>query len=215
VSSSPRPPAGQPQRESTLEEPSIRADWLSQFQAWLDDAVAAGIVEPTAMVLATADAQARPSARTVLMKRVDERGFVFYSNRESRKGMDLAANPRASLVFPWHQIRRQVVVAGPVAVLDEKSADEYFASRPYGSQLGAHASRQSRVIESRAILDAARERAEARYPPGSAVPRPPWWGGWRVEPETVEFWQGRPDRLHDRLRFRRVPHGWVLERLSP
>jgi len=198
-----------------LHERDIRSDWLSQFRDWLDDTVKAGLAEPTAMILATADADARPSARMVLLKDVDEGGFTFYSNRESYKGTDLAANPRASLVFPWHPIRRQVIVAGPVAMLDEQSSDEYFATRPYGSQLGAHASHQSRVIAGREVLDAARERAEASYPPGGRVPRPAWWGGWRLEPETVEFWQGRPDRLHDRLRFRREGEAWVLERLSP
>ena len=209
-------PAGAPAGQRTLDESTIGPNWLSQFQQWLEEAVAAGLAEPTAMVLATADARARPSARMVLMKGLDERGFVFYSNRTSRKGADLAANARASLVFPWHAMRRQVIVDGDVEVLDEQSSDEYFASRPYGSQLGAHASRQSTVIASRAVLDAARSRAEASYPPGTQVPRPDRWGGWRVEPDTVEFWQGRSDRLHDRLRFRREQgERWVLERLSP
>jgi pyridoxamine 5'-phosphate oxidase len=216
VSESPTPQGSDPAREDALDEHSIRGDWLSQFQAWLDDAVAAGLVEPTAMVLATADAEARPSARMVLMKGVDERGFTFYSNRESRKGRDLAVNQRASLVFPWHAIHRQVIVAGPIAVLDEHSSDEYFASRAYGSQISAHASRQSRVIADREVLEAARESAEASYPrEAGAVPRPAWWGGWLLEPETVEFWQGRMHRLHDRLRFRRERDGWILERLSP
>ena len=214
--SDPPEPAGAPAGQRRLDERTIGPDWLSQFQQWLEDAVAAGLAEPTAMVLATADARARPSARMVLMKGLDERGFVFYSNRTSRKGADLAANARASLVFPWHAMRRQVIVDGDVKVLDEQSSDEYFASRPYGSQLGAHASRQSTVIASRAVLDAARSRAEASYPPGTRVPRPDQWGGWRVEPDTVEFWQGRSDRLHDRLRFRREQgEQWVLERLSP
>ena len=214
--SDPPEPAGAPAGQRTLDESTIGPNWLSQFQQWLEEAVAAGLAEPTAMVLATADARARPSARMVLMKGLDERGFVFYSNRTSRKGADLAANARASLVFPWHAMRRQVIVDGDVEVLDEQSSDEYFASRPYGSQLGAHASRQSTVIASRAVLDAARSRAEASYPPGTQVPRPDRWGGWRVEPDTVEFWQGRSDRLHDRLRFRREQgERWVLERLSP
>ena len=214
--SDPPESAGAPAGQPTLDEVTIGPDWLSQFRQWLEEAVAAGLAEPTAMVLATADARARPSARMVLMKGLDERGFVFYSNRTSRKGADLAANARASLVFPWHAMRRQVIVDGDVKVLDEQSSDEYFASRPYGSQLGAHASRQSTVIASRAVLDAARSRAEASYPPGTRVPRPDQWGGWRVEPDTVEFWQGRSDRLHDRLRFRREQgEQWVLERLSP
>jgi pyridoxamine 5'-phosphate oxidase len=202
-------------REAALEERDMGRDWIAQFQLWLGEATAAGIFEPTAMVLATAGANADPSARMVLMKEVDGRGFVFFSNRDSRKGADLAANPRASLVFPWHAMHRQVVVAGAVAELDEERSDDYFASRPYGSQIAARASEQSRVIASRAELEAACARVETSFPAGSTVPRPPWWGGWRVEPETVEFWQGRRDRRHDRLRYRRERERWVLERLSP
>jgi pyridoxamine 5'-phosphate oxidase len=215
VNGSPRAATGDPREEAALEARDMAGDWITQFQLWLREATAAGIFEPTAMVLATAGAGADPSARMVLMKEVDGRGFVFFSNRDSRKGADLAANRRASLVFPWHAMHRQVVVAGAVAELDDERSDSYFGSRPYGSQIAARASDQSRVIASRAELEAACARAEASFPPGSAVPRPPWWGGWRVEPETVEFWQGRRDRRHDRLRYRREGERWALERLSP
>jgi len=203
--------AGEPQ----LREQDLRGNWLEQLRAWLGDAQAAGISEPNAMVLATADADGRPAGRTVLMKRLDERGLVFYSNRDSRKGRELAANPRAAAVFGWYSIRRQVIVDGTVAVLDEQASDEYFASRPYRSRIGALASRQSSVIPGREVLDEARSQLEQRYPQEGAVPRPAWWGGWRIVPESVEFWQGRRDRLHDRLRYRREGSGWVIERLSP
>ena len=167
------------------------------------------------MVLATADADGRPGGRTVLMKQLDSRGLVFYSNRGSRKGRELAENPRAAAVFPWYAIRRQVIVDGTVEVLDEQASDEYFASRPYRSRIGALASRQSSVISTRQELEEARDQLERRYPPEGPVPRPAWWGGWRVVPDSVEFWQGRRDRLHDRLRYRREGEGWVVERLSP
>jgi pyridoxamine 5'-phosphate oxidase len=200
----------------TLDESDLAPDWLAQFERWLDDAINAPLPEPNAMVLATAGADCRPSARTVLLKLVDPRGFVLYTNLESRKGRDAQANPAASLVFPWTQLHRQVVVTGSIEPVDDEEADAYFASRPHGSRLGAIASPQSRVIPSRKVLDKARAELERRYPEGSDVPRPPYWGGLRVVPDAVEFWQGRPDRLHDRLRYRREPDGaWVVERLAP
>jgi pyridoxamine 5'-phosphate oxidase len=198
-----------------LDEDDLAATWLVQFERWLDDAVNAGLPEPNATVLATADDTGRPSARTVLLKVLDERGFVLYTNLESRKGRDTAANPYASLVFPWMALHRQVVVTGAVERVDDKEADAYFASRPHGSRLGALASAQSQVIPSRAVLDEARSQLARRYPEGSRVPRPRHWGGLRVVPDSVEFWQGRPDRLHDRLRFRRAQGEWVVERLAP
>ena len=201
--------------EAELREQDLQADWLGQLRLWLDDARTSGISEPEAMVLATADTGARPSARTVLLKRLDERGLVFHSNRQSRKGGELAANPRAAAVFPWYPIRRQVIVEGAVSLLPDEDSDEYFASRPYRSRIGALASRQSSVIDGRAALDEARSKFEARYPEGSPVPRPSWWGGWLIVPDGVEFWQGRRDRMHDRLRYRRDGAGWVIERLSP
>jgi pyridoxamine 5'-phosphate oxidase len=201
--------------EQGLDEHELAPSWLEQFLAWAREIEAAGVPEPEAMVLATADADGRPSARTVLLKGVDERGFEFFTNLQSRKGRELAANPRASLVFPWYQLRRQVVVVGTVERVEEQRADAYFASRAYGSRLGALASRQSTVIPSREPLERARAELERRYPPGAEVPRPGHWGGLRLAPETVEFWQGRRDRLHDRLRFRRAEAGWTVERLSP
>jgi pyridoxamine 5'-phosphate oxidase len=191
--------------------------WLEQFERWLDDVVDSGrLVEPNAMILATADASCRPSARTVLLKGLDERGFVFYTNLESRKGRDALANPQAALVFDWIELQRQVVVTGDVEQVAPAESDAYFASRPRGSQIGAHASRQSRPIASREELDAACAATSRRYP--DEVPRPPHWGGLRVAPDAVEFWQGRPNRLHDRLRFRRVSDDggdWIVERLAP
>jgi pyridoxamine 5'-phosphate oxidase len=201
---------------STLDEAEFAGDWLAQFERWLDDALNAPLPEPNAMVLATADAAGRPSARNVLLKLVDARGFVLYTNLDSRKGRDVAANPHGALVFTWTPLHRQVVVTGTVEHVEDAEADAYFASRPHGSRLGALASSQSAVIPSRAVLDEARAELEQRYPEGAVVPRPANWGGLRVVPETVEFWQGRPDRLHDRLRFRREHGGaWTVERLAP
>jgi pyridoxamine 5'-phosphate oxidase len=201
--------------EAELREQDLRVDWFEQLGAWLADAGAAGIPEANAMVLATADVDGRPSARTVLMKGLDERGLVFYSNRGSRKGRELAANPRATALFPWYPIRRQVIVEGSVSLVAEAVSDEYFASRPYRSRIGALASSQSSVIVGREVLEQAAAELQQRYPPDAEVPRPQWWGGWLIEPDAVEFWQGRRDRLHDRLRYRREGEDWVIERLSP
>ncbi len=202
--------------ERPFQERDLAPTWLEQFQAWRGEALASEMDEPEAMVLATADADGVPSARSVLLKGVDERGFEFFTNLDSRKGLDIAANPRASLVFPWYALHRQVVVVGDVEGVEPERADLYFATRPYGSQISAWASRQSSVIDDRSVLDQARAELEQRYPPTGEVPRPERWSGFRVKPQTVEFWQGRADRLHDRLRFRRSePGGWVVERLSP
>jgi len=201
---------------STLDEADLAGTWLAQFERWLDDAIRVPLAEANAMVLATADEHGRPSARTVLLKLVDERGFVLYTNLRSRKGREALANPAASLVFGWPPLHRQVIVTGAVERVSDEEADAYFASRPHGSRLGALASPQSEVIPSRAVVDDARADLERRYPPGSEVPRPEHWSGLRVVPDAVEFWQGRPDRLHDRLRYRREPSGaWVVERLAP
>jgi pyridoxamine 5'-phosphate oxidase len=202
--------------ERTLDERDLAPDWLTQFQGWQADVAAAGLAEPDAMVLATADETGQPSARTVLLKGVDPRGFEFFTNLDSRKGLELDVNPRASLVFPWYPLRRQVIVVGGVAPVGAERADAYFASRAHRSRLGALASHQSRVIPDRGVLERALGELEQRYPDEGPVPRPERWSGFRVEPETVEFWQGRRDRLHDRLRFRHDVEGrWVVERLSP
>lgn len=199
-----------------LDVGDLAATWLEQFRRWLAEVVAAGLTEPNAMVLATAAPSGRPSARTVLLKAVDERGFVLYTNLESRKGREAAANPWASLVFPWIELQRQVIVGGAVERVDDAQADAYFASRPHGAKLGALSSPQSRAVASRAVLDDARAELGRRYPEGTPVPRPGHWGGLRVVPDEVEFWQGRPDRLHDRLRYRREEDGaWLVERLAP
>jgi pyridoxamine 5'-phosphate oxidase len=185
-------------------------DPFDQFSSWFQEAQAAVRV-PEAMVVATATPDGAPSARTVLLKGADADGFVFFTNYESRKGRELAANPRAALLFHWQPLGRQVRVEGPVTRVDEAASDAYFASRPLGARLGASVSRQSEVIESRTVLEAAVE--ELRLGPEPA--RPPHWGGFRVEPEVYEFWQHREDRLHDRLRYRRDRSAWVRERLAP
>lgn len=203
---------------TSLDESSAAADPLEQFNRWLHDAIDAGLPEPNAMVVATATPDGVPSARTVLLKGVDERGFSFFTNTGSRKGAELAANPRAALVFPWHAMARQVRVTGAISVVDRGEAADYFASRPRESRLGAWASPQSRVIGSRADLDAQLAEVAGRWPEGVDVPLPDFWGGYRVVPTEVEFWAGREGRLHDRLRYRRGPdqaHGWLLERLAP
>jgi len=198
-----------------LLEADLAADWRSQFARWFAEATAAGLPEPNAMVVATADARARPSARTVLLKDYDERGFVFFTNYASRKGTEALTNPAASLVFPWFPMQRQVVVAGAVERVDRAETEEYFATRPRGSQLGAWASPQSQVLPDRAAVEAGLAAAVERFGAEGPIPPPPHWGGLRVVPETVEFWQGRSNRLHDRLRFRRTVAGWVVERLAP
>ncbi len=186
--------------------------WDEQFARWFEDA--GGLAEPNAMVLATADGDGRPSTRTVLLKAVDAAGFVLFTNYTSRKAREVAANPHASLLFPWYPLDRQVCVVGTVERLTAAENAAYFASRPRGSQLGAWSSHQSSVIAGREELTARRDAVAARWP--GPVPAPDFWGGLRVIPRTVEFWAGRPDRLHDRLRFRRLPDGvWIVERLAP
>jgi len=196
-----------------LAEAEMAATPAEQFARWFAEAVAARLPEPNAMVLATASGEGEPSARTVLLKGHDSEGFRFFTNHTSRKGRDLAENPRGSLVFPWHPIQRQVIAAGVVERLPDEESAAYFRSRPYGSRLGAWASRQSSVLGSRAELDERYAELAARW--AVEVPVPDFWGGYLLRPATVEFWQGRGDRLHDRLRFRRTEHGWTLERLSP
>jgi pyridoxamine 5'-phosphate oxidase len=196
-----------------LDEAQAAADPYEQFARWLADAVAAELLEPNAMVLATADATGRPSARTVLLKGVREDGFVFYTNYASRKAGEIEANPQASLLFPWYDLERQVSVVGDVRRLSAQASEEYFRSRPLGHQVGAWASRQSQVVGSRDEVERRYVELAERF--GDEVPFPDFWGGYRVVPTTVEFWQGRGNRLHDRLRYRRLGDGWVVERLSP
>ncbi len=198
-----------------LSEKDLARDPFRQFEKWFQEAEAAKIPEPNAFALATASRDGRPSVRTVLLKGMDGRGFVFYTNGESRKGRELEANPHASLLFSWITLERQVVIEGSVARVPREEAEAYFHSRPRPSQLAAWASPQSTILSSRAILDEAMKALEKKYA-GAEVPLPPNWGGFRVAPETVEFWQGRRSRLHDRLRYRREKTGdWIIERLAP
>ncbi len=206
-------------RESYLRggllEADVDPDPIVQFEKWFAEALAAGLKEPNAMTLATASSDGVPSARLVLLKGVDQRGFVFFTNYESGKGRELAANPRAALVFYWPELERQVRISGDVTQTSGEESDKYFQSRPTGSQLGAWASRQSEKIAGRTILEDRLADLQIQYD-GKPVPRPPHWGGYRVRPRLIEFWQGRPNRLHDRLRYTRDAAGsWRLERLSP
>jgi len=200
---------------SGLSEKDLARDPFRQFEQWFQEAEAARIPEPNAMVCSLADRNGRPSSRTVLLKGIDGRGFVFFSNYESRKGRELAENPRASLLFPWIAQERQVIVEGSVKKLSREESDAYFHSRPQASQLAAWASPQSAVIAGRSVLDEAMRTLEKKYA-GQKVPVPPYWGGYRVQPDTLEFWQGRHGRLHDRLRYRREQNGdWAIDRLAP
>ncbi|MBY4795310.1 pyridoxamine 5'-phosphate oxidase [Burkholderia multivorans] len=201
---------------ASLDEADAAPDPFAQFDRWFNEALAAKLPEPNTMTLATVGADGRPSARIVLVKGVDERGFVFFTNYESRKGRDLAAHPYAALLFYWIELERQVRIEGRVEKTSADESDRYFASRPVGSRIGAWASEQSAVIDSRATLEAREKAFSERY--GDDLPRPPHWGGYRVVPDTLEFWQGRPSRLHDRLVYTRdaaAPHGWTISRLSP
>ncbi|WP_107490757.1 pyridoxamine 5'-phosphate oxidase [Streptomyces sp. TLI_171] len=198
-----------------LAEGELAGDPFQQFTRWFHEAGEAGVTEPNAMVLSTADAEGLPSSRTVLLKGYDPRGFVFYTNYGSRKGTDLAANPNASLLFPWIALARQVVIAGRVEKVGRDETAAYFRTRPHGSQLGAWASEQSSPVADRGVLEQRYADLAARYPEGEGVPVPPFWGGYRVVPRTVEFWQGRENRLHDRLRYVADGEGWRVERLCP
>jgi pyridoxamine 5'-phosphate oxidase len=198
-----------------LDEADLAAEPDEQFRQWMARAVAFGLPEPTAMVLATVSAAGQPRARTVLLKGHDASGFTFYTNRTSRKGSDLGEVPRACLLFPWHAMHRQVIIEGPVTPVPAAASEEYFGTRPRASQLAAWASRQSTVIGSRHELQASYQRMEQRWPPGEQVPRPEFWGGYLLVPQTFEFWHGRANRMHDRLRFARAGDTWVVERLAP
>lgn len=201
-------------RSHPLSEDDVEDDPLRQFHRWLAEAEAAGIRAPEAMALATATRDGAPSVRMVLLKGADERGFAFFSGYESRKGRELAANPRAALLFSWDALGRQVRVEGTVERMGAAESDAYFASRPHASRLAAWASRQSEPVSDRAALETAVEEAEARFR-GGDVPRPPGWGGYRLTPERYELWQHRESRLHDRLAYERVDGRWTLRRLAP
>ncbi|WP_405615390.1 pyridoxamine 5'-phosphate oxidase [Streptomyces sp. NBC_00076] len=204
-------------RAEGFAESDLAATPVEQFARWFRQAATEGrLFEPNAMIVSTADAEGRPSSRTVLLKAFDEQGFVFYTNYESRKARDLAVNPYVALLFPWHPMARQVIVTGVARRTGRDETAAYFRSRPHGSQLGAWASAQSSVVADRAELDATYAELGARYPEGEQVPVPPHWGGFRVAPQAVEFWQGRENRLHDRLRYVAEADGsWRVERLSP
>ncbi|MER7853796.1 MULTISPECIES: pyridoxamine 5'-phosphate oxidase [unclassified Streptomyces] len=203
-------------RSEDFTERDLSPDPMDQFARWFRQVAAGGVLhEPNAMVVSTATPDGRPSSRTVLLKQYDDRGFVFFTNYGSRKGRELAANPYVSLLFPWHPMTRQVIVTGTASRVSREETADYFRTRPHGSQLGAWASEQSTVIGSREELIERYEELAARYPEGETVPAPPNWGGFRVVPATVEFWQGHGNRLHDRLRYVREGGSWRVERLCP
>jgi pyridoxamine 5'-phosphate oxidase len=198
-----------------LLEKDLARDPFRQFEKWFQEAEGAKVIEPNAMTVATATKDGRPSARTALLKGVDGRGFVFFTNYESRKGRELATNPHATLVFPWLALERQVIVEGTVTKASREESEAYFHSRPHASQLSAWVSQQSSIVANRAVLEDGYKAVERKYA-GQTVPIPPHWGGFRLSPERVEFWQGRRSRLHDRLRYVREKDGsWSVERLSP
>ncbi len=199
---------------SGLSESDVDPEPVEQFRRWFGEALAAGLHEPNAMIVATASPDGLPSARVVLLKGFDDRGFVFYTNYEGRKGRELEENPRAALLFYWGELERQVRIEGTASRVSGEESDAYYAGRPRGSRLGALASEQSRVVGSREVLEGRIRTLEAEYE-GRDVPRPAFWGGYRVEPEAMEFWQGRENRLHDRLVYRRGEVGWKMERLQP
>ncbi len=199
-----------------LDEHGIDLDPFQQFTIWYDEAVAAGLPEPEAMTLSTATLEGQPSARIVLLRGYDERGFCFFSNYSSQKGQELAVNPYAAVTFHWVELERQVRIAGRVEKVTEAESDAYFQSRPSQSRIGAWSSPQSSVISNRDALEELFKKYQEQYLDETAIPRPEHWGGYRVIPKRIEFWQGRPNRLHDRLRFIRIDQGpWTLQRLAP
>lgn len=200
--------AGKPLTKSSVDD-----DPFAQFTTWLDEALNSEITDANAMTLATVDAECRPTNRVVLLKGLDERGFVFFTNYSSKKGEDIATNPNVSLSFFWPQLQRQVIIRGSAEKIGSEDSAAYFTTRPLDSKIGAWASHQSSVIASRTVLEAKFAEVEARY--GEDVPPPPFWGGYRVKPDRIEFWQGRASRLHDRILYRLAEEEWLIERLSP
>ena len=201
--------------EGVLDEGSLERTWFEQLQHWLDEATRASLPEPNAMVLATADPEGRPSSRTVLCKGLDERGVVFYTNYTSNKSHDLISTRFASATFPWFAMQRQAHVRGIVEKVSAAETAEYWAGRPRGSQLGAWASPQSKPVSGRSTLDSALANINRQFADAERIPVPPHWGGWRIRPQTVEFWQGRRDRMHDRLVFALTGDDWKVRRLAP
>lgn len=201
-------------QKGALDEASVLGDPIAQFQSWMDAAIAAEVPEANAMTLSTVNAEGHPSARIVLLRGLDERGFVFFTNYESRKGQDLAANNHAALTFFWPDLERQIRIAGTVDKVSAEESDAYYNGRPRGSRLGAWASPQSQVIENREFLELRLEQEGKRFGEQEVV-RPPHWGGYRLNPVSVEFWQGRPSRLHDRIQYVRAEAGWKVQRLAP
>jgi pyridoxamine 5'-phosphate oxidase len=198
-----------------LELSDVATDPITQFETWFQEALNSDLLEPNAMVLATATADGMPSARVVLLKGVNEQGFVFYTNYESQKGQALAENPKAALVFNWLELQRQIRIQGSVEKVEDALSISYYQSRPKSSQIGAWSSPQSQVIASRAILEQKELELQAQYAETETLPRPPHWGGYRVRPTVIEFWQGRSSRLHDRVRYRLEEGAWIVERLAP
>jgi pyridoxamine 5'-phosphate oxidase len=201
--------------QESLDEAAVSKNPFEQFEVWMQDAVTAKVLEPNAMHLATVDTNGKPSGRVVLLRGLDSRGFVFFTNYESKKGRQMAANPFAALTFFWPELERQLRIEGKIEKISSAESDDYFFSRPRGSRLGAWASPQSEVIPAREEIDRLTAILEAKYPGDTPIPRPAHWGGYRVVPELIEFWQGRASRLHDRIQYKQLPQGWVIERLAP
>ncbi|MGX5691012.1 pyridoxamine 5'-phosphate oxidase [Arcticibacter tournemirensis] len=202
-------------RSATLSEKEVAPDPISQFSKWFSEALASSLTEPNAMTLATATADGKPSARIMLLKGFEEKGFVFYTNYLSRKGQEITKNPVAALVFFWQELERQVRIEGILEKIEEKESEKYFHSRPRGSQIGAHASPQSREIPGREVLQKNLQQLEEKYKEGVEIPKPPHWGGYIVKPTFVEFWQGGQGRLHDRIAYRLENNHWNIIRLAP
>jgi pyridoxamine 5'-phosphate oxidase len=199
--------------QGELNESDVNHNPIQQFNIWLQEAIANLVSEPNAMVLATANKNGEPSARNVLLKSADEKGFIFFSNKQSDKAKDLAENPQATLLFSWLSQHRQVIVKGKVSEISREESNEYFQTRPYGSRISAWVSNQSQVIKNREVLEQKVKEFMDKYP--KEVPMPDYWGGYILKPESVEFWQGRPSRLHDRIRFTKKENSWIIERISP